>query len=203
MFIIALTGGIASGKTTVAGLFSRHRVPIIDTDVIARALVERGQPALQDIVARFGREILLANGELDRGALRRRVFNNPDERQHLEAILHPKIHAEVTRRVAATAASYGMVVIPLLVESRQAYPRDRVLVVDTSRELQLARLGQRADLSAQTAHQILAVQASREARLAIADDVISNLGTVSDLTAQVDALHHRYFQLAHSVTHTS
>jgi dephospho-CoA kinase len=193
---IGLTGGIASGKSAVADAFARRGVPIVDTDVIAREVVEPGQPALTEVAEAFGREVLGPDGRLDRRALRRLVFADPALRRRLEGILHPAIRAEMQRQAAATAGPYVVVAIPLLVENRLQQQVDRVLVVDCPPDVQLARLLARDGETPEGARAILAAQATRDERLAVADDVVVNDGSLADLDARVDALHHRYQALA-------
>ncbi len=193
---IGLTGGIASGKTTVAELFAARGVPVIDTDQIARDIVQPGQPALGEIAATFGPTVLGADGLLDRAALRQRVFADPGERRRLEAILHPRIRAELERRSAAAGGPYQLLVIPLLVEGGGQTRLDRVLVVDCPESLQVARLVARDGGSEAAARAILAAQASRERRLSAADDVIVNDGDRAALATAVAALDSRYRRLA-------
>jgi len=196
MLRVGLTGGIASGKSTVARLFARLGVPIIDTDVLAREIVEPGKPALAQLLAAFGPGILAADGSLDRRLLRERVFRDPDERQRLESILHPAIRAEMERRSAGIDAPYHILVIPLLVEGGGQDRVDRVLVVDCPAELQLARLEDRDALDRNLARRMLAAQATRTQRLAVADDVIVNSGSIVDLEREVARLHSQYLALA-------
>ncbi len=196
MLIIALTGGIGSGKSTVAALFAQFGVPIIDTDIIARELVQKGQPALAEITQHFGAEILTADGELDRKKLRDIVFHDASKRMQLESILHPRILDTVKISITTHHAPYCILVIPLLVESKQHYPHDRVLLVDTTPALQRQRMHSRDQIADSLAQQILAAQASREQRLAIADDVINNIADPAALTAQVATLHEKYLKLA-------
>jgi dephospho-CoA kinase len=193
---VGLTGGIASGKSAVADAFARRGVPIVDTDVIAREVVEPGQPALTEVVEAFGGEVLGPDGRLDRRALRRLVFADPALRRRLESILHPAIRAEMQRQAAATAGPYVVIAIPLLVENRLQQQVDRVLVVDCPPDLQLARLLARDGETPEGARAILAAQATRDERLAVADDVVVNDGSLADLDARVEALHHRYLGLA-------
>lgn len=194
--LIALTGGIASGKTAVAELFAKLDVPVLDTDQIARDVVAPGMPALGQLVAQFGPEILDAQGRLDRVLMRERVFGNPDERRKLEAITHPAIREELARRSAAAGGDYQIHVIPLLVESGRADAYDRVLVVDCPEEAQMARLMARDSTPRAQAEEILAAQASREERLNAAHDVIENTGTLADLQGFVATLHRNYALLA-------
>jgi dephospho-CoA kinase len=189
---IGLTGGIASGKTTVANLFAALGVPVLDTDQIARDVVEPGQPALAEVVAAFGPGVLGPDGRLDRPRLRARVFADPDSRQRLEAILHPAIRAELARRAGAAGGPYQVWVIPLLVEGGQVDRVDRILVVDCPEAVQLARVQARDGETEASARAILTAQASRAQRLAAADDVIVNDGSEADLAGQVAALDARY-----------
>lgn len=194
--LIALTGGIASGKSAVADLFAKQGVPVIDTDRIARDVVEPGTPAFAHILETFGRDILDAAGRLDRRRLRERVFANAQERQALEAITHPAIREELAQRSAAAGGPYQIHVIPLLIESGRAGEYDRILVVDGPAEDQVRRIMSRDGSSAEQAQQILAAQASREQRLEAADDVIVNTGTLADLEQFVTTLHRNYALLA-------
>ncbi len=189
---VGLTGGIASGKTTVSHLFARLGVPIIDTDVIARDVVAPGTPLLQRVDQELGPGLIGADGALQRRQLRERVFSDPDARRRLEALLHPAIRAEVARQSAAATGPYHILVIPLLVEGQGRIPVDRVLVVDCPEDLQIQRLQARDGSSAAQARAMLAAQASRAARLAAADDVIVNDGDPGRLEAAVAALHQKY-----------
>lgn len=194
--LIALTGGIASGKSAVARLFENLGVPVLDTDQIARDVVEPGMPAFAEIVTAFGRDILDASGRLDRRSLRDRVFADPEQRRLLESITHPAIRAELARRSAAAAGAYQIHVIPLLVEGGRGDAYDRVLVVDCPEEQQIERLMARDKSNAEQARNILAAQATREQRLEAADDVIVNTGTLADLEQFVLTLHQNYQRLA-------
>jgi dephospho-CoA kinase len=196
--LIALTGGIASGKTAVAELFAKLGVPVLDTDQIAREVVAPGMPALRQLVAEFGPEILDAHGGLDRARMRERVFADPAQRRKLEAITHPAIREELARRAAAAAAGndYQIHVIPLLVETGRAEVYDRVLVVDCPEDAQIERLVTRDGTSRAQAEEILRAQASRAERLDAAHDVIENTGTLEDLERFVDTLHRNYALLA-------
>lgn len=190
---VALTGGIASGKSMVANEFAKLGIPIIDTDVIARQLVEPGQPTLQAIATRFGSAIL-DHGRLDRAQLRERIFNSAEEKQALESILHPAIRAEQQRQAQAAGGSYQIHVIPLLYETGSHHLYDRVIVVDCPRETQLQRLITRDHVSDELANRMLDAQTSREQRLTIADDVIDNTGNLEQLRGRVSALHQRYLK---------
>lgn len=193
---IGLTGGIASGKSVVAELFASRGVPVIDTDRIAREVVEPGEPALAQVVESFGDGILDEAGRLDRRALRERVFADPADRCRLEDILHPAIMAELERQCAAAGGEYQVLVIPLLVEGGRSDAVDRVLVVDCPVETQLARLCRRDDETEAGARAILAAQASREERLAAADDVIVNDGSFEALEHRVAELDAQYREWA-------
>lgn len=196
VFRVGLTGGIASGKSTVARLFESLGVPVIDTDVLAREVVAPGQPLLGQIASRFGPGVLSADGGLDRAALRAIVFADPAARADLEQLTHPAIRALLEERSAALGGRYQVLVIPLLVETGRRTPVDRVLVVDTSEALQIRRLQARDGSTLEQARQILSAQASREARLAAANDVITNDGDLAALRDRVEALHAQYLRLA-------
>jgi len=195
-FRIGLTGGIASGKSAVADLFSKLGVPIIDTDVIAREVVQPGQPALDEIRSRFGEHMIDAAGNLDRAALREAIFSDDQARLDLEAILHPRIGAETRRQAEAAEGAYQVIVVPLLTSSPLIRFVDRVLVVDCDEATQLQRLLARDSESIDQARRILAAQASREDRLRIADDVIDNDRGLRDLRRAVTALDREYRRLA-------
>jgi len=195
---IGLTGGIASGKSTVADLFAARGATVLDTDVIAREVVEPGRPALGALVNALGAGILDDAGRLDRAALRRRLFEDATTRRDVEALLHPAILSELERQARQARGPYQVFVIPLLVETRLEKVVDRILVVDCSAEEQVRRLMARDGEGRESALRMLAAQASREQRLASADDVIDNGGPAADLPAQVAALDHKYRQLAAS-----
>jgi len=195
-FRVALTGGVASGKSTVARLFETLGAGILDTDQIARVIVAPGSPALADIAARFGADYLTADGALDRARLRELIFRDQQARHDLEAITHPRIRAEVARRGANAREPYLLIAIPLLAETGTARDYDRVLVVDCAPEAQRLRLMQRDGVDAAAADRMLAAQASREARLAIADDVIVNDGDIAHLARAVETLHRGYLDRA-------
>jgi len=196
VFRIGLTGGIASGKSTVAKLFEALGAPIIDTDVLAREVVAPGSPVLASIVNRFGKQVLAAEGSLNRAALRTIVFSDATARADLAQLTHPAIRALMEQRAAAAGGEYQVLVIPLLVETGARARVDRVLVVDCTEELQIRRLQARDGSTLEQAREILAAQASRAARLAEADDVIVNDGDLGTLRDQVAALHARYLKLA-------
>ncbi len=196
MLKVALTGGIASGKSTVSRLFQALGAPVIDTDLIARELVEPGRPALERIVAHFGPGVIRRDGRLDRGALRTLIFEDPRQRQALEAILHPAIRREAETRLDRLDAPYVILVIPLLVESGGGWRQDRVLLVDVPESLQIQRLMRRDHCSRTEAQAALAAQATREQRQALADDLILNTGSERQLQEAVNELHRRYLALA-------
>lgn len=191
-FRVGLTGGIASGKSTVANLFADLGVTIIDTDVIAREVVAPGSALLPKIAEHFGRGVLAADGSLDRRALRQRVFADPAERQWLEQLTHPEIRRRTDERSDAAPGPYSIVAIPLLVETGGKDRFDRVLVVDCAPELQIARLQARDGSTRAQAEAALAAQVSRADRLAVANDVIHNDGDIAHLRDQVEKLHRAY-----------
>ena len=193
---VALTGGIASGKTTVANLFAARGVPVIDTDVIARQVVEPGEPALAAVVEAFGDQVLGEDGRLDRRRMREHVFADAAARRRLEAILHPAIRAEMERQSRAAGGPYQVLVIPLLVESGRRDHVDRVLVVDVPEATQVERLMRRDASTREQAEAALRAQATRDARLAFADDVIENTGDLAALEARVAELHRDYLRRA-------
>jgi dephospho-CoA kinase len=198
-YIVAVTGGVASGKSEVTRRFAARGVHVADADVAARAAVAPGSDGLRAVAAAFGAEVLAADGSLDRAAMRARVFADADARRRLETIVHPRVRAQLQAECAAATSPYAIVAIPLLVESgsRDAWPwLDRILVVDVPRELQLQRLLRRDGAGAAQAEQMLAAQAGRTQRLAIADDVIVNDGALDELDAHVAALDARYRVLA-------
>jgi dephospho-CoA kinase len=197
---IALTGGIASGKSTVAQLFMALGAQLIDTDQIARTVVAPGTPALAQITARFGSNVLQADGSLDRRQLRGIVFADAVAKADLEAITHPAIRAEVARQSATPTGPYQLIAIPLLVETGTHKQYDRVLVVDCPVDAQLTRLMLRDGIDRSAAAQMIAAQASREARRSLADDIIENTGNIAALATQVEALHRSYLQLARTET---
>jgi dephospho-CoA kinase len=191
-----LTGGIASGKSIVADMFAELGAAVIDTDVIARELVQPGAAALDEIRARFGDGFIGPSGELDRAAMRKLIFIDDQSRQDLEAILHPRIGAEVRRQAELAGGRYQIIVVPLLLGSPLLHYVDRVLVVDCDEETQLERLLARDTGTAEQARRILAAQASRQERLDIADDVIRNIGSLADTERQVKKLDKRYRRMA-------
>jgi dephospho-CoA kinase len=195
-FRVGLTGGIASGKSTAAKFFGALGVPIIDTDQLARDVVEPGQPPLERLVERFGPSILTPDGHLDRPVLRTIAFSDAKARADLEALLHPAIGAAAEARSAEAGGIYQILVIPLLVEKSLGTQLDRVLVVDCDEELQIRRLQARDGSTLEQARAILNAQTSRSARLKAAHDVIKNDGDMSAVRDQVATLHTRYLELA-------
>ena len=195
-FIVGLTGGIASGKTAVSDRFQAAGARVIDTDVLARAVVAPGSDGLAAVRERFGDEVIDRSGALDRAALRQRIFADADERRALEAIIHPRIRARVHADLAQVTAPYAVLVIPLLVEAGWQSEVDRVLLVDVPEATQIRRLMARDDIDAVEAERMLASQADRETRRAAADDVIANTGSLSALDAAVAALDRKYRQMA-------
>ena len=193
---IGLTGGIASGKSLVAEMFAELGVPVIDTDVIAREVVAPGQPALDEIAARFGDEVVDPAGHLDRAALRRMIFADAGERRALERILHPRIGAETRRQADLAGGAYQVIVVPLLTSSPLVQFVDRVLVVDCDVDVQVDRLLARDTETEEQARRIIAAQASRDERLAIADDVLLNEGSIDDAESAVIRLDRKYRRLA-------
>jgi dephospho-CoA kinase len=193
---IGLTGGIGSGKSEAARCFAELGAPVIDTDVIARELVEPGQPALAEIAAAFGESVLDTAGRLDRGKLRQQVFSDPEKRSTLEGILHPRIRARTETLAGQANAPYCIIVIPLLVETAGDYALDRVLVIDSPAELQYQRVALRDGLSDREIKAILDVQANRQQRLQAADDIVLNDGSVDELRTKIEALHRFYLGIA-------
>lgn len=196
-FIVAVTGGIGSGKSAVTARLAGHGVPVFDADQVARQLVEPGELALTQIVAAFGPDVLDAAGRLDRAALRALVFSDALARERLNAILHPCVHVRLRALAHAPGPRYVVVAIPLLAEAAQSYDwLDRVLVVDVPREVQIERAMRRDGIDRAAAERVLAAQAGRATRLALADDVIANDGPIEHLDAIVARLHARYQALA-------
>lgn len=195
-YIVALTGGIGSGKSTVADAFAELGVPQVDADVIARQVVEPGMPALIDIVSRYGETILHTDGTLNRAVLRNKIFSEPQEKAWLNSLLHPLIQQETQRQLASINEPYVLWVVPLLVENGLHHRANRVLVVDVAPEIQLTRTMARDGITRQQAEDILASQVSRQQRLACADDVIDNSGDPKVIAPQVTLLHQQYLKLA-------
>lgn len=199
-YIVGLTGGIGSGKSTIANLFALLDVPIIDADIVAREVVEKGSPLLTKIVEHFGLHILDKQGNLDRTALRQIVFHSEQEKKWLNQLLHPAIRSEMLRQLEAVSAPYVLWVVPLLIENKLSELCDRVLVVDVLPDIQLERAIKRDESKAETIQNIIAAQVDRQTRLNYADDVIENNLPLEEnainLAHQVAKLHHRYLDLA-------
>ena len=196
MYVVGLTGGIGSGKSTVARLFAGLGVPVVDADQAARTVVLPGSAGLREVEQAFGPEALLPDGSLDRAAMRRRVFADAQERLRLEAITHPRIQKEVQRQLAAAAGEYALFVSPLLLETGQVRLADRILAVDVPEEMQISRVVQRDGEDRQQVQSIMKAQVPRAVRLKRADDVLDNSRTQQQLAAAVERLHRRYLRLA-------
>ena len=195
MLVITLTGGIGSGKSTVARIFAELGAPVIDADLVAREVVEPGSPMLAEIASAFGPEVLDGAGNLRRDTLREMVFGDPAARRRLEAIMHPRIREIMEQRLSGLHAPYAILVIPLLLETGQTDLGDRTLVVDLPESLQIERVRQRDHLEEARIRTILAAQCDRSTRLSAADDVIDNRGDPAGLRDQVEKLHQRYLAL--------
>ena len=188
-FVVGITGGIGSGKSAVTDYLETKGITVVDADKVARVVVEPGTSGLAVIAEHFGHDILLPDGTLNRTALRKVVFDNPDERKVLEGITHPRIREEIARQLSEAGSPYVVLASPLLLESGQSSFADYVVVVDVPELVQLSRTMTRDDNSEQLVKSIMAVQLDRETRLARADTSISNEGTLEELHTRVDALH--------------
>ena len=195
-FVVGLTGGIGSGKTTVANLFASEGISLVDADIVAREVVAPGSKGLETIVTHFGAEILTPEGELDRAKLRQRIFSHPEEREWLNQLLHPMIRQEMLAQVEKATSAYVIMVVPLLFENGLDRLVNRTLVVDISPELQINRTVKRDNVDASQVNNIISSQCSRSEKLARADDIIDNQGEISTLKREVLALHQRYLQLS-------
>jgi dephospho-CoA kinase len=195
-FVVGLTGGIASGKTTVANLFAEYGIQLVDADVIAREVVQKGSKGLTIITEHFGNEILLPDGQLDRAALRSKVFNNEAQRLWLNSLLHPMIRQTMLEQVNTSTSAYVIMVVPLLFENQLDSLVTTTLVVDISPELQISRTMQRDGVSQQQVEHILASQMSRQQRIDKADHIIDNQGDINLLRSQVARLHQLFLQQA-------
>ncbi|MDK9783379.1 dephospho-CoA kinase [Vibrio sp. B172a] len=195
-FVIGLTGGIASGKTTVANLFKQQfKIDIVDADIVAREVVEPGTPGLNAIVEHFGAGIVRDDQTLDRAKLREKIFSNPEEKAWLNGLLHPMIREKMIEDLEQITSDYALLVVPLLVENKLDSLCDRVLVVDVDPQTQISRTVKRDNVSEEQANAILASQASREQRLALADDVVKNNPDDPDLLLQITDLHEKYLAM--------
>jgi dephospho-CoA kinase len=197
MFIVGLTGGIGSGKTAVSDRFAAKNICIVDADVCSRAVVEVGSPALKSIQEHFGNDVISPNGELDRASLRQIVFANADEKRWLEQLLHPLIAEETFRQLTAATSDYVILVSPLLIEAQQDLICDRVLVVDAPETVQIERTTVRDNNNEEEVKRIINTQASRDARLSKAHDIIENSQGLDHLDAEVEKLHAEYLRLSH------
>lgn len=195
-YIVALTGGIGSGKTTVANEFAKLGVPLVDADVIARQVVEPNTPAIMSIAQHFGQNVINHDGSLNRGYLRTVVFSKPEEKMWLNALLHPLIQQETQKQLQQANYPYVLWVVPLLIENKITHLADRVLVVDVTREEQIERTIQRDNADREHVIHILDAQASREERLSYADDIITNHTNDADIPNKVVELHKQYLALA-------
>ena len=197
MLVVGLTGGIGSGKTTVADAFNALGVPVIDTDQLARELVESGQPALDEIIAVFGKDCITPDGQLKRAYIRQQIYADAGLKSQLEDILHPKIRQRIKTLLADLRETYCIVVIPLLLETHQTDLVDRILVVDTPEKEQLTRVAARDSLSDNTIMAIMQSQADRNTRLQAADDIIVNDRDLKSLTERILELHTYYMEIAY------
>lgn len=195
-FVIGLTGGIASGKTTVANLFKQQfKIDIVDADIVAREVVEPGTPGLNAIMEHFGTDIVRADQTLDRAKLREKIFSNPEEKAWVNGLLHPMIREKMIEDLEQVTSDYALLVVPLLVENKLDSLCDRVLVVDVEPQTQISRTVKRDNVSEEQAKAILASQASSEQRLALADDVVKNNPDDPDLLLQITDLHEKYLAM--------
>ena len=199
VLVIGVTGGIGSGKTTVANLFSSLGVPVIDADELARQVVAPGQPAYEEILQHFGTAILSKSGELDRRRLRARIFSDSAKRDRLEAIVHPRVYAQMKHLLDCLETPYAIVVVPLLIESGARELVDRVLVVDSPEELQIERTHRRDGTTRAAVKKILAAQLDRSARLSAADDIIENDASLEALAKVVSRLHRQFLSEAEHI----
>lgn len=197
-YVVGLTGGIGSGKSAVTREFERLGIEIVDADIVSREVVAPGSEGLAEVVAEFGHDILDESGNIDRRKLREIVFQDERKRLRLEAILHPRIRDRIDEMLAAVRSEYAILCVPLMVEKRGYENVDRLLVVDCPEELQIARVMARDELTQPQVEAIMQTQATRESRLAVADDVVENSDTLEALRPQVDRLHQRYVQAAKS-----
>ncbi|WP_258807404.1 dephospho-CoA kinase [Pseudidiomarina sp. CB1] len=197
MWVLGVTGGIGSGKTTVTNLFAAHGIEVVDADVIARHILDQGTPALAAVTERYGTEALQVDGSLNRAWLREKIFQQPEEKDWLNALTHPLIREQLLAALQNASSPYVILSAPLLVENNLTRYCDRVLVVDVTEATQRQRTAQRDSVSASQVDQIMQAQATREQRLAAADDIINNDGDKILLAPQVAKLHAQYLRLAH------
>jgi dephospho-CoA kinase len=199
MFVIALTGGIGSGKTTVSDIFKSKNIPVIDTDIISREITQYNKPAYTEILNEFGQDIIDSEKQIDRSKLRQLVFSSDEKRLRLESILHPLIWNEVLSQLASVTAPYCIIVIPLLFETfsqKKLISLDRILVVDAPEEIQIQRTKNRDNTDDSVIKNIMKSQVSRQTRLDSADDIISNTSDIEQLNREVDKLHEKYLSLS-------
>lgn len=196
MLIVGLTGGIASGKSTASKFFHNLRVPVFDADVIVHDLIQPGNDTYAEVVKEFGPEIVQSDGTIDKAKLRTIIFSSQKHRRQLESIIHPKVRKRLKKNIAQTDTAYCIVCIPLLVETHQQDLVQRILVIDTPKEIQIERLKKRDTISSEQANNILAAQASRDERLAAANDVIMNNAGIENFYAQLNNMHENYLALA-------
>lgn len=199
--IIGLTGGIGSGKSEASKRFAERGIVVVDADIVAREVVEPGSAALDQISAHFGKEILDAGSSLNRSKLREVIFSNPTEKQWLESLLHPIINASIRRQLASASSTYAILTSPLLLETQQFQLVDRILVIDTSEQLQIARASRRDKNNEPQIKAIMRTQLSRQERCARATDIIYNYGDIQELDEQIEKLHQLYLELAQSNIH--
>jgi len=196
-FIVGLTGGIGSGKTTIANLFAKHQITIVDADIVARDVVEVGSPALASIREYFGKDIIQANGQLDRALLRQKIFSNEGDKAWLNNLLHPLIRQQILAQLKTAKSAYCLLVAPLLIENKLTSLVNRVLVIDVSKETQISRTTKRDNNSIEQVQAIIASQASREVKQAHADDLLNNDNqSFASLKIRVDELHQSYLAMA-------
>jgi len=196
MFILGLTGGIGSGKTAASDYLASKGIVVVDADVVAREVVEPGQPALQAIAERYGNDALLPDGRLNRAWLRQKVFAEPQEREWLESQTHPRIREAIIHQLQAATSAYAILVSPLLFESGHYQLTQRTLLIDVSEALQVERASQRDQNDAEQIRRIIAAQMSGADKRAKADDIADNSQDLNHLHQQLDQLHHTYLKLA-------
>lgn len=196
MFVVGITGGIGSGKTAVTDKLLTYGITIVDADIVSREVVEPGKPALQSIAEHFGEDILLSDGQLNRGKLRSLVFQNTEERKWLEQLLHPIIYSEIQKQLTNADSEYAVLVSPLLIETSQHLMVNRILVIDVPESLQIQRASSRDGVTEEQVKAIMKAQTSRQERMAKADDIITNDKDLIHLEKEIEKLHHFYLALA-------